>query len=126
MRIAESGKAQEIKYQNSIGSGIRLSGLTKTHFKGSDFTVTDLEMLRKADITACNADELVDLRKVTVKTEMPSGERTGDYIRQIKNPYLFRIDSTAVKIEFGSGKDFSVLMTDAILAGQDIRNLQLE
>lgn len=99
------------------GSGIRRARLSKNHFKGSDLTVTDLEMLRKADITACNADELVDLRKVTVDTQMPSDERTGDYIRQVKNPYLFRIDSTVVKVEFGFGKDFSEILTDVILAG---------
>lgn len=79
--------------------------------------MTDLEMLRKADITACNADELVDLRNVTVAAEKPAGERTDDYIRQVKNPYLFRIDSTVVKVEFGNGKDFSEILTDVILAG---------
>lgn len=79
--------------------------------------MTNLEMLRKADITACNADELVDLRKVTVDTEKSSYERKGDYIRQVKNPYLFRIDSTVVKVEFGNGNDFSDILTDVILAG---------
>lgn len=100
------------------GSGIRRARLSKNYFKGSDLTVTDHEMLRKADITACNADELVDLRKVTVDTEKPSGERTDDYIRQVKNPYLFRIDSTVVKVEFGNGKDFSEILTDAFLQGR--------
>ena len=79
--------------------------------------MTDIEMLRNADITACNIDELVDLRNVTVDTKKSLVERTDDYIRQANNPYLFRIDSTVVKVEFGSGKDFSVIFTDVIFAG---------
>lgn len=76
-----------------------------------------LETLRNADISACNPDELTDLRNVTVSREKPFCERAGDYIRQVRNPYLFRVGSTAVKVEFGEGKDFSELLTDIILAG---------
>lgn len=78
---------------------------------------TDLKMLRDAEICACNADELVDLRNVEVDRNMPLKERTGDYIAQVGNPYLFKVGETVVKVAFGGGKAFTEMLTDAVLAG---------
>ena len=60
---------------------------------------------------------MIDLRNVTVNKKMPSNERTSDFIEQVRNPYLFRVDDTVVKVEFGDGKDFSELLVDVIIAG---------
>ena len=65
----------------------------------------------------CNADEPVDLRTVTVNRKKPFSERRDDFIMQVNNPYLFRVGSTVVKVEFGDGKDFAEMFCDAILAG---------
>lgn len=104
-------------YKNMGISGIRKEKISQNHFIRSDLMMTDLKMLRDADISACNAEELVDLRNVTVNKRMPSDERTSDFIGQIRNPYLFKVDDTLVKVEFGDGKDFSELLADVILAG---------
>lgn len=77
----------------------------------------NLNDLRNADFSTCNAEELADLRNVTVNREKPFNERTSDYIGQVRNPYLFRVGSTAVKVEFGTGKDFAEMLSDIILAG---------
>lgn len=45
-------------------------------------------------------DELVDIRTVTVNNELPKQERIADFIRQIKNPYLFRCGKYTVKAVF--------------------------
>lgn len=79
--------------------------------------MVDLKTLRNADICACNANELVDLRNVAVDPKVPLKERTDDYITQIGNPYLFKVGETVVKIAFGNGKKFSEMLTDIILAG---------
>ncbi len=79
--------------------------------------MNDIEMLRNADVSACNAEELIDLRNVKVNRKMPLNRRTSDFIAQSGNPYLFRVDDVVVKIAFGNGKDFSEILTDAILAG---------
>ncbi len=79
--------------------------------------MNDLKTLRKADISACNADELVDLRNVTVSRKKPFNGRISDYIGQVRNPYLFRVGKTVVKVEFGDGKDFADMLTNVILAG---------
>ena len=77
----------------------------------------DLEKLRNAEIHTCNADELTDLRNVTVNRKMPFGERTSDFMGQVHNPYLFRVGSTAVKVEFGNGKAFSEILANVIRTG---------
>lgn len=98
-------------------SRIRRGRLPKNHFTRSDLTVNDLEMLRNADIMTCNADELVDLKRTEVNRNAAQKQRAGDFIAQVGNPYLFKVDDTVVKVEFGDGKDFSEMLADVILAG---------
>ena len=45
-------------------------------------------------------DELVDIRTVVVNNELPKEERIADFVRQIKNPYLFRCGKYTVKAVF--------------------------
>lgn len=79
--------------------------------------MNDLKILRNADVSVCNSEELVDLRNVEVNRNAPLKRRTSDFIAQVGNPYLFRVGETIVKIDFGNGKDFSDILKDAILAG---------
>lgn len=97
--------------------GIRSIRTVKNHSVRSDLTVTDLKALRNADISARNIDELVDLRNVDIKRNLPLGQRADDFIEQVGNPYLFRVDDIVVKVEFGDGKEFSEILTNVILAG---------
>ncbi len=46
------------------------------------------------------ADELVDIRTVVVNNELPKEERIADFIRQIKNPYLFKCGKYTIKAVF--------------------------
>lgn len=101
---------------NGCISRISRGKLSKNHFTRSDL-VNDLKHLRNADISACNADELVDLRSVEVNPKASLNRRADDFIAQVGNPYLFRVDDIVVKVEFGDGKDFSEILTDVILAG---------
>ena len=43
---------------------------------------------------------LVDLRDVSVNTDLPREQRMQDYLNQIKNPYCFKCGKTAIKISF--------------------------
>ena len=45
-------------------------------------------------------DELVDIRSVTINRDLSKGERIGEFIRQIKNPYLFKCGKYIVKASF--------------------------
>lgn len=98
-------------------TGINNKKDSQNHFIRSDLTVNDFKYLKNADISACNADELVNLRNVKVNPKTSLNRRTDDFISQVGNPYLFRVDDVVVKVEFGDGKDFSEILTDVILAG---------
>lgn len=78
--------------------------------------MNDYEMLRNADISACNADELVDLRNIKTNRKTALKRRTDDFIAQVGNPYLFKVDDVVVKVEFSGGRDFSEVLADAIIA----------
>lgn len=45
-------------------------------------------------------DSLVDIRSVSIDATLPKEERMRDFVRQIKNPYLYRHGKYVVKIAF--------------------------
>ncbi len=104
-------------YNSKNVFGIENRKFSKNHSMRSDVDLIDYKVLRNADISACNADEIVDLRNVKVNRKTPLKLRTDDFIAQVGNPYLFKVDDIVVKVEFGDGKDFSEILTDVILAG---------
>lgn len=89
----------------------------KNHSVRSDTMLNNLKALRNADISTCNADELIDLRSVKTNRKMPLNRRADDFIAQVGNPYLFKVDDVVVKVEFGDGKCFSEILTDVMVAG---------
>ncbi len=64
------------------------------------FTPKELEDLKQVDPLTVNLDDLIDINDVEIQTELPKEERIADFIRQIKNPYLFKCGDVVVKIEF--------------------------
>ena len=104
-------------YNSENVFGIENEKNSKNHSIRSDFGLTNFEMLRNADISACNVDDIVDLRNIKVNRKVPLKRLTDNFIEQVGNPYLFKVDDIVVKVEFGDGKDFSEILTDVILAG---------
>lgn len=47
-----------------------------------------------------NKDELVDLRDIKIDRRLCVNNRMISFIKQIKNPYLFKVGDTVVKIRF--------------------------
>ena len=47
-----------------------------------------------------SVDELVDINSVSVDTDLPKEERIKQFIRQIKNPYMFKCGKFVVKASF--------------------------
>ena len=45
---------------------------------------------------------LVDIRTVSVDKELPREERIAEFVRQIKNPYLFKCGKFTVQTSFAS------------------------
>ena len=61
---------------------------------------TALEQYRSADIMACDPEELVDLQDVHIDTSLSVKERLAGFVRQVGNPYLFKVDGVIVKTTF--------------------------
>ena len=59
-----------------------------------------LEQYRNTDIMACDPDLLVDLRQVHIDTALPVPRRMVGFIRQVGNPYLFKVDGLVVKASY--------------------------
>lgn len=45
-------------------------------------------------------DSLVDIRSVKIDPAQPVEERMRSYVEQIKNPYLFKVGSTVVRVSY--------------------------
>ncbi len=45
-------------------------------------------------------DSLVDIRSVKIDPAQPVEERMKSYVEQIKNPYLFKVGSTVVRVSY--------------------------
>lgn len=60
----------------------------------------DLENFKSFDIGDVKLDELVDIRTVKIDTTRPVLERILSFMAQIRNPYLFKVGNTPVKVEF--------------------------
>lgn len=62
-----------------------------------------------------NRDELIDLRTVRVNTDLPREERIQDYVRQIKDPYCYKIGKYVVCLRFSeNGPPAQEILSDLI------------
>ena len=59
-----------------------------------------IQEMRDIDIRSVDPNILADLKDVQINTSLPRDERFIEYIKQIKNPYCFKIGKAAVKISF--------------------------
>ena len=72
-----------------------------------------LEALQSVQLEDVAREELGDLKSVVLGTEQSMEERLIEFIRQVKNPYLFKVGPMVVKIGVGGSEDF----TEALARG---------
>ena len=70
-------------------------------------TMEQLLRCRQADIYDCDANNLTDLKQVDISPYLPTPVRMEQYLEQVGNPYLFRVDKLIVKVSFGGNQDLS-------------------
>lgn len=56
--------------------------------------------MKEIDIRTVDPETLVDIKTVTMNTDLPIDERKKDYIKQVKNPYCFKCGKVVVKMSF--------------------------
>lgn len=65
---------------------------------------TDLEGLKQVDIDKCDVSRLADLDSFSVNMDDNFYLRATQYFDFVKNPYVFRVGDTGVKINFNGDK----------------------
>ena len=45
-------------------------------------------------------DSLVDIRDVHIDRTLPIEERVKSYVEQVKNPYMFKVGNTVVRVSY--------------------------
>ena len=71
----------------------------------------DLNALRNVDPASVDRDTLVDIRDVEIDPELPREERIRSFVRQIGNPYCFKVGNVVVKTSFA---DTDVTLDDRL------------
>jgi CxxC motif-containing protein len=56
-----------------------------------------IEEMKDIDIRTVDPQELVDVTTLAVDESLPKEERMAEFIRQVKNPYCFRVGDMVVK-----------------------------
>lgn len=56
-----------------------------------------LEEMRSIDVRTVDRDSLVDVTQIHVDEDLPREERLKEFVRQVKNPYCFRVGDVVVK-----------------------------
>jgi hypothetical protein len=59
-------------------------------------------LLEEVSTTPYNINDLADIRNVKIDTSLPKAERQKSYLRQIKNPYLYRCGDIVVRVSFAN------------------------
>ena len=56
-----------------------------------------IEEMKNVDVRTVDRDSLVDINEIEIDDNLPPKGRTEAFLRQIKNPYCFRVGKVVVK-----------------------------
>ena len=83
-----------------------------------------IESMKQISIKECDKEQLVDLSSIEIDGARPKQERMMEYLRQVKNPYYFRVGDVAVRLVFdGGGRSFQQCMEELVQANIGKENL---
>ena len=61
-----------------------------------------VEEMKNVDIRTVDPETLVDVREIEIDEGLPKEERKREYLRQVKNPYCFRVGDVVVKCSYSN------------------------
>lgn len=59
--------------------------------------MSTLEEMKSVDVRTVDRDSLVDLNEIRIDDSLSPKERAEEFLKQIKNPYCFRVGKVVVK-----------------------------
>lgn len=76
-----------------------------------DLSQVDFETLRQVDVRTVDPDTLVDIKELDIDKTLPREQRMAEFVRQVKNPYCFKVGKVAVSVGYsGDGVTFEQRM----------------
>ncbi len=67
---------------------------------GFDLSQVDFDALKKVDVRTADPDSLVDIKEIIIDRELPRERRMEEFVRQVRNPYCFKVGKIAVSVGF--------------------------
>ncbi|MCI8938224.1 MAG: hypothetical protein HFI44_15495 [Lachnospiraceae bacterium] len=58
------------------------------------------EELQSVDIRTVRPEDVVDIRQIKIEEGLSQQEKRREFIRQVKNPYCFRVGNVIVKASY--------------------------
>lgn len=71
----------------------------------------DLAKMKNIDIREADAGRLADILEIEIDKDLSDAEKKREFIRQIRNPYLYRQGEYVVKLSFA---DMDATLTDRL------------
>lgn len=75
-----------------------------------------VEEMKAVDIRTVKPDELVDITKLSIDKSLEGNERKAEFIRQVKNPYCYRVGNIIVKSSYSGGATLTERFQELVLA----------
>lgn len=65
-----------------------------------DLSQVDFDVLRNVDVRTVDPDTLTDIRDIKIDKSLSGDQRISDFVRQIQNPYCFKVGKVLVSVGF--------------------------
>jgi hypothetical protein len=75
-----------------------------------------VEEMKAVDIRTVCPDELVDITKLSIDKSLEGNDRKAEFIRQVKNPYCYRVGNIIVKSSYSGGATLTERFQELVLA----------
>lgn len=126
---------EEVRIYNGIGYSFEvqgkfelddeLYGITRYKFYildkyirgGIRENVMSFEELQSVDIRTVRPEDVVDIRQIKIEEGLLQQEKRREFIRQVKNPYCFRVGNVIVKASYsGNGVSLNERFEELVMS----------
>ncbi len=75
------------------------------------------EKLQSVDIRTVRPEDVVDIRQIKIEEGLSQQEKRREFIRQVKNPYCFRVRNVIVKASYsGNGVSLNERFEELVMS----------
>lgn len=79
-------------------------------------SLLNLEELRAVDIRTVKPENLVDITQIHIDENLEGEKRAEEFIRQVKNPYCYKVGKMIVKSRYSKGSTLTERFQELVLA----------